>query len=281
MTNPDAPLHAPTVTLSGGAEIPVLALGTWPMDDAETAVAVESALALGYRHIDTAENYGNERGVGEGIRRSGLPRDDVFITTKFNRDWHSREGVQRAFDAATERLGVDRIDLFLIHWPNPDQDTYVEAAEALVELRDAGGIRAFGVSNFKPHHLERLFEHGIVPELNQIQLEPEHVWPVEQRLHSEHGMVTGAYSPLGRGGTFLEASAVRRAADAHGKTASQVALRWNVQQGNVAAPKSANPERQLENLDIFDFELSRQEMEAISALDTGEPARLDPDSFGH
>lgn len=277
----NATLHAPTITLAGGVNMPALALGTWPMNDEEVADAVASALAVGYRHIDTAEAYGNERGVGEGLRRSGVPREEVFITTKFNKDWHSFEGAQQAFENSTARLGVDTIDLFMIHWPNPAQDGYVDAARGLAALRDAGKIRAFGVSNFLPHHLERLIAAGLTPATNQLQLEPEHVWPEYQRFHREHGIVTVAYSPLGRGGSFIESEAVQQAAAAHGKTGSQVVLRWHVQQGNAAAPKSGNPERQRENLDIFDFELSAAEMAAITALDTGAPARLDPEVFGH
>ncbi len=272
---------APTLTLAGGAQLPALALGTWPMDDSEAAVAVESALRLGYRHIDTAENYGNETGVGEGIRRSGVPREDVFITTKFNREWHSVDGVRAAFDSATKRLGVDYLDLFLIHWPNPDQDQYLEAARGLAELRNEGRIRARGVSNFTPAHLQRLIDAGITPEVCQIQLEPAHVSPEQQAFHREHGIITVAYSPLGRGASFLDSPEVQSAAAAHGKTPSQVVLRWHVQQGNGAAPKSASPARQRENLDIFDFALSDAEMRSISSLDTGEPWRLNPEEFGH
>lgn len=273
--------HTPTIALAGGAKMPVIALGTWPMNDEEVADAVESALALGYRHIDTAEAYGNERGVGEGIRRSGLPREQIFITTKFNKEWHSVEGAQQAFEGSCERLGVDYVDMLMVHWPNPDQGGYVAAVRGLAQLRESGKIRAFGVSNFLPEHLEALFAEGLVPEINQLQLEPEHVWPERQRFHRKHGIVTVAYSPLGRNGAFLEAEAVLAAAAAHGRTPSQVVLRWHVQQGNAAAPKSANPGRQRENLDVFDFELSAEEMAAITALDTGGPARLDPAVFGH
>ncbi|MBP1326904.1 2,5-diketo-D-gluconate reductase A [Leucobacter exalbidus] len=273
--------HAPTITLSGGAEMPALALGTWPMNDAETADAVASALAAGYRHIDTAENYQNERGVGEGLRRSGVPREDVFITTKFNREWHSVAGAQQAFENSAERLGVDTIDLLLVHWPNPDQGRYVDAVRGLAQLRDAGKIRAYGVSNFLPEHLEAVFAAGLTPEVNQIQLDPAHVWPAEQQLHREHGIVTIAYSPLGRGGDFLDSDPVQHAAAAHRKTPSQIVLRWHVQQGNAAAPKSGNPARQRENLDIFDFALSDAEMAAITALDTGEPGRHSSRDFGH
>ncbi|MBL3699181.1 aldo/keto reductase [Leucobacter luti] len=272
---------APTSRLAGGAEMPVLALGTWPMDDAETADAVESALAAGYRHIDTAENYGNERGVGEGIRRSGLPRDEVFITTKFNRAHHSEAGVRAAWEASCARLGVDTIDLFLIHWPNPDQDRYLDALRGLVALRDEGRIRALGVSNFTAAHLERAAAAGLVPEVNQIQLDPEHSQPRVQAANRAHGIATVAYSPLGRGGSFLDHPAVGDAARAHGKTPAQVVLRWHVQHGNAAAPKSANPVRQRENLALFDFALSPEEMAAIDALDVGAPLQHDADTFGH
>src|SRR5690625_532869 len=171
---------ASTITLAHGANMPALALGTWPMDDTEAAAAVESALRMGYRHVDTAENYRNERGVGEGIRRSGIPREELFITTKFNREWHSAEGVRRALDSATRKLGVDTLDLLMVHWPNPDQGRYVEAVQALHELREEGLIRAVGVSNFLPEHLQPLIDAGVTPEVNQIQLDPTRVSPEQQ-----------------------------------------------------------------------------------------------------
>ena len=261
--------------------MPAVALGTWPMNDAETAEAVEGAVSLGYRHIDTAENYGNERGVGEGIRRSGIDRSEMFITTKFNRAWHSIDGVRRAWEASTDRLGVDVLDLFLVHWPNPDQGTYVDAVRGLVALRDEGAIRAFGVSNFKRAHLQRLVDEGLIPEVNQIQLDPEHSQVAAMQHHRELGIVTEAYSPLGRGGAFLRAAAIEQAAAAHGKTSGQVALRWQIQQGNAVAPKSASPDRQRENLNLFDFALSDAEMRSISALDSGAPLHHDADEFGH
>lgn len=273
--------HAPLLPLSGGAAMPALALGTWPMNDVETATAVDSALRLGYRHIDTAENYGNERGVGEGIRRSEVPRDEVFITTKFNREWHSVDGVRTAFDASCERLGVDEIDLFLVHWPNPDQDRYVDAVRGLAALRSEGRIHAFGVSNFKSAHLDRVIEAGFLPEVNQIKLDPEHTQAELQLRNRELGIITTGYTPLGRGGDFLNAPAVQSAADSHGKTPAQVVLRWHIQLGNAAAPKSADPDRQRENLDIFDFALTGGQMAAISALDVGAPLHHDSDEFGH
>lgn len=272
---------APTLTLAGGAQMPVLALGTWPMNDAETADAVDSALRSGYRHIDTAENYGNERGVGEGLRRSGIPREEVFLTTKFNRAHHSVDGARAACEASLQRLGVEQLDLLLVHWPNPDQDRYVDAVRGLAALREEGLIRAFGVSNFTQPHLARVIDAGFLPEVNQIQLDPEHGRAELLRVHRELRIATTAYTPLGRAGAFLADPAITAAAAAHGKTAAQVVLRWHVQQGIAAAPKSANPERQRENLDIFDFALSDAEMAAISALDVGAPLHHDPEEFGH
>lgn len=272
---------APTLELHGGVQMPIIALGTWPMNNEETANAVMNAINSGYRHIDTAENYGNEAGAGEGIRRSGLPREEVFITTKFNKQWHSVQGVREAFEASMTRLGVDYIDLFLVHWPNPVQGRYVQAFQGLKAMQDAGQVRAIGASNFKPAHLQRVIDSGITPAVNQIQLDPEHVWPAEQRFHREHAIETVAYSPLGRGGAFLKNPAVTEAARVYGKTPSQVVLRWHTQQGIAATPKSADPDRQRENLDIFDFDLTAEEIARISALDTGAAARLDSDEYGH
>ncbi len=273
--------HAPLIQLSGGSRMPALALGTWPMPDEAAATAVDTALRSGYRHLDTAENYRNERGVGEGIKRSGVPRAEVFITTKFNRDHHSIDGARRAFDASCALLGVDTIDLLLVHWPNPDQDRYVEATRGLVALTREGRIGAFGVSNFTHAHLQRVHDAGLTPEVNQIQLDPEHTRSELRQRHLELGIATVAYSPLGRGGDFLASPAVVAAAAAHGKTPTQVTLRWHIQLGHAAAPKSAHPQRQRENLDIFDFVLTDAEMSSISALDTGAALHHDPDEFGH
>ncbi|KAB2966228.1 aldo/keto reductase [Zoogloea sp.] len=272
---------APTLPLAPGVDIPLLGLGTWPMNDDEAATAVAEALRIGYRHVDTAENYGNERGVGEGLRRSGLARGEVFITTKFNRQWHSVEGARQACEASLDRLGVDYIDLLLVHWPNPDQDRFVEAFQGLVELREAGRVRAIGTSNFKPAHLQRLFDLGLVPQLNQIQLDPYHRRDDLLAIHRQQGIVTGAWRPLGCGNAMLVDPVITGIADAHGKTAAQVVLRWIVQQGIVATPKSANPARLAQNLDIFGFSLSPAEIAALDTLDRPDPAMLDADSFGH
>lgn len=274
---------APSLTLANGVRIPQLGLGTWPMNDDEAAVTVAEALRLGYRHVDTAENYGNERGVGEGLRRAGLPREEVFITTKFNRQWHSVDGARQACEASLARLGVDYIDLLLVHWPNPDQGRYVEAFQGLVKLLEAGTVRAIGTSNFKPAHLQRLFDAGLAPHLNQIQLDPWHHRDDLLAIHHQKGIATGAWRPLGCGNAMLADPVITAiaTATAHGRTPAQVVLRWIVQQGIIATPKSANPLRLAQNLDIFGFTLSPAEMAALDTLDRPDPTMLDADSFGH
>lgn len=272
---------APTVTLANGVAMPQFGLGTWPMNDAEAAVAVVQAIDLGYRLVDTAENYGNERGVGEGIRRSSVPREQVFVTTKFNRQWHSIDGARTACLASLDRLGLEYIDLLLVHWPNPDQDRYVEAFQGLVRLQQEGLVRAIGTSNFKPAHLQRLFAEGLTPQLNQIQLDPYHARDELVALHRAHGIVTESWRPLGCGNAMLADPAITAIAAAHGRTPAQVVLRWAVQQGFVSCAKSADAERQRQNLAIFDFTLSAAEMAALSALDRPDPTMLDADQFGH
>ncbi|MDP9695583.1 UNVERIFIED_ORG: 2,5-diketo-D-gluconate reductase A [Arthrobacter globiformis] len=274
-------LESTTAELAPGVVIPLIGLGTWPMSGEEATDAVARAIANGYRHIDTAENYDNEEAVGEGIRRSGLPRGELFLTTKFNRQWHGRTGVRDAFGAAARRLGTDYLDLFLIHWPNPAQGRFVEAAEGLIRLAEEGLIRCWGVSNFKPAHLGQLRAAGLEVPVNQVQIDPEHQQQDQLAFHREHGIATAAYSPLGRNGGFLSAPAVTGPAAEYGKTPAQVVLRWQVQSGRAAIPKSADDRRQRENLDVFRFALTAAEMAAIDALDTGAPPRLDSDEFGH
>lgn len=273
--------NAATIQLANGVRMPLLGLGTWPMDNETTASAVETAVSAGYRLFDTAESYGNEQGLGEGLRRSGIPRQEVFITSKFNKEWHSIEGAKAAFKASTARLGTDYIDLFLIHWPAPAQDRYLQAFQGLQALLTEGRVRAIGTSNFKPAHLQKLFDAGLTPHVNQIQLDPEHVRPEVQELHRARQIVTGGYSPLGRGGSFLAHPAITEAASVHSKSPSQIVLRWHTQQGIATAVKSADPTRQAENLGSFDFELSTEEINRINALDTGAPARLDADEYAH
>ena len=272
---------APTLTLANGVTMPLLGLGTWPMNDAEAAVAVANALDMGYRLVDTAENYENERGVGEGIRKSGVSRADVFVTTKFNRKWHSVEGAREACEASLARMGLDYIDLLLVHWPNPDQDRFVEAYQGLVRLLDAGLVRAIGTSNFKPAHLQRLFDLGLVPHLNQIQLDPYHLRNDLVDIHRAKGIATGAWRPLGCGNAMLADPLITAVAERHGRSTAQVILRWLTQQGFVATPKSADPLRQAQNLDIFDFTLSADEMAVLGTLDRPDPDMLDADVFGH
>jgi 2,5-diketo-D-gluconate reductase A len=251
------------------------------MTGEEATDTVARAITNGYRHIDTAENYDNEEAVGEGIRRSGIARGDLFLTTKFNKQWHGRAGVREAFDAAARRLGTEYLDLFLIHWPNPAQGRFVEAAEGLTRLAEEGLIRCWGVSNFKPAHLRELQAAGLEIPINQVQIDPEHQQLNQLAFHREHGIATAAYSPLGRNGGFLSAPAVTGPAGEYGKTPAQVVLRWQVQSGRVAIPKSADDRRQRENLDVFGFALTEAEMAGIDALDTGAPPRLDSDEFGH
>jgi 2,5-diketo-D-gluconate reductase A len=272
-----------TVTLTHGAVMPRLGLGTSPMDDGETERAVAQAIEAGYRLVDTAENYGNERGVGRGLRASGLPREDVFVTTKFNKRWHGVDLVEKAFAGSCQRLGVDYIDLFLVHWPNPDQDRYVAAWQGLTRLLDAGRVRAIGTSNFKPLHLDRLIaETGVVPDVNQIQLNPLVARERVRAYDTEHGIVTESWSPIGgQGADVLSAPEIIEVAARHEKTPAQIVLRWHMQLGLVAVPKSSTPSRMRENIDVFDFELPAQDVAAISALDRGEHAAVDSDRFGH
>lgn len=271
---------APTVRLAGGAFMPLIGLGTWPMDDAEVASAVVSAVEAGYRMIDTAENYGNEVGVGEGIRRSGIPRERIFVTTKFNRKWHSVDGVATACRNALERLGLDYIDLFLIHWPNADQGRYVEAYEGLVKVRDEGLVRAIGTSNFKAHHLQDLFDRGFVPEVNQVQIDPYTPRHELVALHREKGIVTECWRPFGEDGVIMTDPVVIELAEKLGRTPHQIALRWQVQQGFATIPKSGDPARQRRNLDVFSYELSESDMARLTQ-DRPNPRQLDADSFGH
>jgi 2,5-diketo-D-gluconate reductase A len=271
---------APTVTLSNGAELPRLGLGTSPMNDADAERAVVQALELGYRLIDTAENYRNEVGVGRALK--SVPRDEVFVTSKFNKRWHSVEGARAAFEASAEKLGVDYLDLLLIHWPNPDQDRYVEAWRGLIALREAGLVRAIGTSNFKPSHLQRLIdETGVAPEVNQIQLSPLWTRQENRDFHAEHGIVTEAWSPIGKGGDLLNHPTVVQVARAHNRTPAQIVLRWEIQLNVVPIPKSSDRTRLQQNLAVFDFKLTDEELASLSALDGSGSTAADSDRFGH
>lgn len=275
-------IPAPYVTLPNGVKMPQLGLGTWPMSDAEAMISVEAALNMGYRLIDTAEIYANERGVGAGIRRSAVSRDEIFITSKFNRQWHSIEGVRTACELSLKRLEVDYLDLLLVHWPNPDQDRYVEAFAGLERLLETGLVRAIGTSNFKPAHLQRLFDQGMTPHINQIQLDPYHLRADLVSLHRAKGIITESWGPLGRGRTPLLADpVVTQIAAQHACAPSQVVLRWHTQQDFVTTPKSSYPPRMAENLDSFRITLSEHDMQQLNALDRPDPDMQDADHFGN
>ncbi len=271
----------PGISLANGVEMPQLGLGTWPMNDTEAAVAVKTAIELGYRLIDTAENYQNERGVGEGIRNASVKREDLFVTTKFNREWHSFDGAKQAYHASLKRLQLDYIDLLLIHWPNPDQDQFVDAYLGLLRLLDEGLVRAIGTSNFKPAHLQRLLDLGLRPHLNQIQLDPYHRRDNLVELQRSEGIAVQSWRPLGCGNEMLADPDINAIAFQHQRTPAQIVLRWAIQQGFATAPKSANPERMKQNLRVFDFTLSAADMALLDGLGRDDPEMLDADQFGH
>ena len=272
----------PTVRLANGVAMPALGFGTSPMDDAQAEAAVAAALRAGYRLIDTAENYGNESGVGRAILSSGIDRDEIFVTTKTNKRWHSKAGAHQAFSDSAERLGLERIDLLLIHWPNPQQDRYVDAWRGIVELHDEGKVRAIGVSNFKPSHLDRLLdETGVAPHVNQIQLDPRHSRPAERQYDADHDIRTECWSPIGAGNDLLAEPAIVEVARRRSKTPAQIVLRWHVQTGLVPIPKTAQPSRMAENIDVFDFDLDEGDMRELAELDGGGADVVDSDRYGH
>ncbi|MFF3883802.1 aldo/keto reductase [Streptomyces sp. NPDC001914] len=257
-------ISIPDRTAHDGTKIPAVGLGTWPMDDAQAEHSVSGALAMGYRLLDTAANYRNETGTGRGVARSGVPREDIVVTTKLPGRHHGHEQTLASFEESRGRLGLDYVDLYLIHWPLPRVDQYVDSWRAMIELRDAGLVRAIGVSNFTAEHLARLeAETGVLPSVNQIELHPLLPQDELRAFHDDKGIVTESWSPLGRGSGLLDDPAIGRIAEAHGVTPGQVVLRWHVQLGAVPIPKSADARRQMENLDLFGFELSPAEMTAV------------------
>ncbi|MGY1740583.1 MULTISPECIES: aldo/keto reductase [unclassified Blastococcus] len=272
----------PTIRLNNGVEIPQLGFGVYQIPPAETADAVTTALEIGYRHIDTAEMYGNEKGVGEAIRRSGLDRGEVFVTSKLNNGFHRRDDALRAFDRTLADLGTDHLDLFLIHWPLPTIDVdYVETWKAMEEIYAGGRCRAIGVSNFNPHHLRRLFaETEVRPAVNQIEVHPYLVQDDVRAFGAEHQIVTEAWSPIAQG-KVLDDPVVEEVAERLGRTPAQVVLRWHVQRGDVVFPKSVTRSRIEENVALFDFELDQDAMTAITALDRNERTGPDPDTFDY
>jgi len=269
----------PEIPLRGGSGIPQLGFGVFQVPPEETELAVARALEAGYRHIDTAAAYRNEAAVGQALRASGLHRGEVHIVSKCANDDHGHDQARRAFHASLERLELDYLDLYLIHWPVPAHENYVETWQAFIELRDEGLIRAIGVSNFKPEHLRRVIEQtGETPAINQVELHPYFQQAGQRREHDELGIVTEAWSPLAQG-AVLEDPLIVELAETHGRTPAQIVIRWQLQLGNVVIPKSVTPERIAENFDVFGFELDDGEMERVEALDAGRRIGPDPDSF--
>lgn len=271
----------PKIRLADGHDMPQLGFGVWQVDNDEVENPVKVALQSGYRLIDTAEGYGNEEGVGRALASSGVERGEIFLTTKLNNPRHGYDEALRACDDSLARLGTDYLDLYLIHWPLPMHDQYVETWKAFIRLREEGKVRSIGVSNFLPEHLDRLQgETGTLPAINQIELHPEFQQRAVRDYHAEHGIQLEAYSPLGSG-AVLKNPAVVEIASALGRTPAQVILRWHMQQGIIAIPKSVTPERIRSNFSVFDFELGPDETAAIDALDRGEDGRTgsDPATF--
>jgi 2,5-diketo-D-gluconate reductase A len=272
----------PTITLNNGVEIPQLGFGVYQVPPEDTADVVGTALELGYRHIDTAEMYGNEKGVGEAVAASGIDRGEIFVTSKLNNGFHRRDDALRAFDRTLADLGFEQLDLFLIHWPLPGIDVdYVETWKVLEEIYRDGRCRAIGVSNFKPHHLRRLFsDTEITPAVNQIEVHPYLAQDDVRAFDAEHEIVTEAWSPIAQG-RVLDDPAVTAIAERLGRTPAQVVLRWHIQRGDVVFPKSVTRERIEQNLALFDFELGTEDMATLTGLDRGERTGPDPDTFNY
>lgn len=268
---------APLVPLADGHAIPQLGYGLYKVPAHDAAQLAGVALATGYRHLDTAAFYENEQGVGAAVRAAEVPRDELFVTSKVWKDDNGYDEALRAFDASMGRLGLDRLDLFLIHWPVPSTDRYVDTWRALVRLRDEGRVRSIGVSNFHAHHLDRIIgETGVAPVVNQVELHPRLPQAALREFHAARGIRTEAWSPLARG-RLLDDPVLARLSTAHGRSPAQIVLRWHVQLGNVVIPKASSPERIRENLDVFDFELGVDDLAAIASLETGERTGRDPD----
>lgn len=275
MPRPTPP--APLIPLADGARVPQMGYGLYKVPAADAARLCLDAIDAGYRHLDTAAFYGNEREVGEAVRASGLPRDELFVTSKVWKDDNGFDQTLRAFDASMRRFALDRLDLFLIHWPVPSTDLYVETWRALIRLRDEGRVASIGVSNFHAHHIERLVaETGETPVVNQVELHPWLPQTALREFHAARGILTEAWSPLARGRVIGEPLLAELAA-AHGRSPAQIVLRWHVQLGNLVIPKASSPARIRENLDVFDFELSDADLAAIASLENGERTGRDPD----
>jgi len=271
----------PSIKLNNGVEIPQFGFGVFQVPAEQTAETARAALDAGYRHIDTAQAYGNEEGVGRALANSGLAREEVFITTKLANEHHGEAEVAQELEKSLERLGTDHVDLYLIHWPQPGQNRYVETWRGFEKVLAEGRARAIGVSNFTVAHLRRLAEEtGTVPAVNQVELHPRLPQAELREYHRDNGIATEAWAPIAQGGELLRDPTVTDLADKHGRTPAQVVLRWHVQLGNIVFPKSMRPERMRENIDVFGFELSDDDMAAMDALGLGQRLGPDPDHMG-
>lgn len=274
------PNAVPQITLNNGQSIPQLGLGVYKVSQNAAVELVHEAIKVGYRRIDTAALYGNEAEVGQAIRKSGIPRDEIFVTTKIWNDRQGRSHAPEAIEESLKRLDIGHIDMLLIHWPCPTQNLFVETWKVFEEALGTGKIRGIGVSNFEPHHLDALLESGsTVPALNQVELHPAFQQPEVRHYNREHGIATEAWSPLGRG-RYEDDSALTEIATTHERSVAQVILRWHIQIGNLVIPKTGNYDRLVENISVFDFELSELEMQAIASLDAGARTGLNPNEFG-
>ncbi|MFC4852478.1 aldo/keto reductase [Actinophytocola glycyrrhizae] len=273
-------MTVPNVKLNNGVEMPQLGFGVFQVPNDETEAAVTAALDAGYRSIDTARIYGNEEGVAAALAKSGIAREELFVTTKLWNDDQGYDSALRAFDASLSRLGLDYLDLYLIHWPTPRRDRYVDTWRAFEKLLADGRVRAIGVSNFQPAHLRRLVdETGTVPAVNQVELHPYLTNEAVRAADAAHGVVTEAWSPLAKGGDLLAEDTVTSLAAKYDRTAAQIVLRWHLQLGNVVIPKSVTPSRIAENLDVFGFELADDDVAALSSLERGLRTGPDPDQL--
>ena len=279
-TQGDAMTTIPQLTMNDGRTIPQLGFGVFQIPQDETETAVTTALEAGYRLIDTAQGYRNEEGVGAAIAAAGIPRDELFITTKLTNSEQGYDKTLAAFDASMTKLGLDVLDLFLVHWPLPMFDQYVDTWRAFEKLQADGRVRSIGVSNFEPEHFERLFaETSVVPAVNQVELHPQFPQAELRAYHEEHGILTESWGPIGQGKGLLEDERIQAVARAKGRTAAQVVLRWHLQLGLVVIPKSVKPERIRENLDVVDFELDDDDLAAIAQVETGQRLGPDPKTF--
>jgi diketogulonate reductase-like aldo/keto reductase len=270
-------MAAPLIELNDGHQMPVLGFGTYTITGPNAPALIGSAIDAGYRLLDTATRYENEAEVGEAVRASSVPRDDLFVTSKLPGSDHGYDKALRSVEGSLERLGLDRLDLFLIHWPQPPIDQYVETWQAFIRMRDEGLVSSIGVSNFLPEHLDRIVaETGVAPAVNQVELHPFLPQREQREADARHGTVTQSWTPLGRGTYLLERHEITETADKHARTPAQVVLRWHLQIGAAPIPKSATPERFRSNLDVFDFELDADDLERIATLQNGRRIGGDP-----